>query len=631
MDGSNTEDVISRPVLIELPSDIFIQILDRLSVLDAFRLSLTCKAFHSAPLFLAAIYGEPFTKDDFQIRYVLSRYRSKKFFTYRDNSDSIAAYHHDFNKSLNEHTGSFMRRLFLRRETCNDCMLRYQELCPQICSIDFTAFYGIGCALGLHMIDSDNSRRDTVRPTYWEDLLSYTSLLSRLTSIQFNFYGLQIHATLGFRAEFLSSQFRTLLRTAQNLESIEICGPDNCGDFHWTEHSNFDYLQQVLLCDAGPSLQKLGMKNLHGVVRNLKLFLEPLQGLSKLKAISLSVNANLFFFDRERNMYPNRNDTYRLPRSQSDFTLQENTSGTVGDYLKDLQIVDANPKWSIICSDSPEDHPLDPRAFCLLIRNGRQHRIQWLHQRFSWTPVFTWKYNMRYEQKPFHSWEADDPRQPEQPLFAISSEKREEEIASCRAVFHAIKAIGAPVQLLLPGSPVIAGPTGNGMLFGYHYNDVDDPVDHPDALATITIEAEYWYLNRIGDLVDDMRMLWAGDASDCRGMLINRRFTMERLRKWESQLIALEKEGLSSLWQDFAKTFPNLKRLQLYILSDLYPAKDDDDFIDTILPGKGWIRKYREDEYNKSNYRTYYSRTFEREAPGGELDSIVNPTAALQL
>lgn len=627
MDEWSTEHAISlpsRPVLIEIPSDIFVEILDRLSIRDAVRLSLTCKAFHSAPLILAAIYEEPFTEDDFQKRYILLECHSKEFVTLRDNSDSIVAYYHGFNKSLNAHTGSFMRRLLLWGKTCDDCLLRYQELCPHICSIDFTAFYGISSAHWLHEIDSDNPKRGSNAPTYWEGLLSYTSLLSRLTSIRLNFYGLENRGVPRIRAEFLRSQFRTLLRTAQSLESIEICGPDNICRDHWTEHSEFDYLQQVVLCDAGPCLQKLGMKNLHSVVRNLKMFLEPLQGLSKLKTIALSVNGNLFFLDRERNMCEDSDDMAHPPRCQSDVTLQENTSGTVEDYLENLQIVDANPKWNIICLDSPEDFPLDPRAFCLPVRNGREHHIHWLRQRFSWTPVFTWQYNMRYEFEIQDRWEEGDPREPEEPLSIISSEKREEEIASCRAVFHAIKATGAPVQLLLPGSAY-----ENAMLFDYDYDS--DPIYYLDAHASAKIIAEDWYLNRIGDLADDLRMLWGGDAPDCTEKFADRVFTMENFSKRESDLIELEKEGLSSLWQDFAKNFSNLKRLQLYIPSVLYPARDDDDFIDTILPGKGWIVERPKNKYNKHNYRTYFSRTFVREAPGGELDSVVTSTAALEL
>ena len=109
MDQSGTENLSSqrsRPALIELPSDIFIDILDIMSSRDAFRLSLVCKAFRSAPLILAAIYAEPFTEDDFKRQYVLPDIHSDDRIWGRDNFDSIAARYHGFNSSLNEQTGS---------------------------------------------------------------------------------------------------------------------------------------------------------------------------------------------------------------------------------------------------------------------------------------------------------------------------------------------------------------------------------------------------------------------------------------------------------------------------------------------------------------------------------------------
>ena len=43
------------------------------------------------------------------------------------------------------------------------------------------------------------------------------------------------------------------------------------------------------------------MNDLHSVVRNLKMFLEPLAGLLQLKTIALSINADLYLLDQERN------------------------------------------------------------------------------------------------------------------------------------------------------------------------------------------------------------------------------------------------------------------------------------------------------------------------------------------
>lgn len=617
MDQSSAEHWTSqhsRPVLVELPSDIFIQILDTLSSRDAFRLSFVCKAFRSAPLILTAIYAEPFTKEDFEKRYILPESHSTETSARRDNYDSIVAHYHGFNSTLNEHTGSFVRHLTLWRESCRNCLLRYQELCPHVCSIDFTGFYGISSAFVLHrVVRNSTGDDDTPAPTHWDGLLGYTSLLSRLTSIRLHFNGLDLEEnTPRSHAEWLGSQFPTLLKTAQNLKSIEIVGGDNRLDHYWVDLSSFDYLRKAMLCDAGPSLQILGLRDLHGTVRSLKMFLEPLKDLSQLKTIALSINANLSFVDRERYMPEAWDVVETPPNNQVEVLIQRNTKRNVEGYLDDLQSVTANPRWNIVCLDSPEDHPLDPRAFFPLIWKGKDYHLDWLHRRFSWNPVFTWRYNMRVEEELVDEYDSDDPRQPEQPLQWISPQKQEMAIASCRAVFRAIKAIDAPVQLLLPGNEY------NGMLF-----------DLTSGLNTPT-HAEDWYLHRIGDLVDDLRMIWGGDAPNYTRGFVNAGRTVENLRDDVSRRIEWEKEGLHSLWRDFAQIFPNIKRLQLHMPSDLYPAKADDDFITTILPGKGWYVKRRKDEYNRIKFRTYFSRTFVREATGGEVDAAVTSTAALE-
>ena len=280
-----------------------------------------------------------------------------------------------------------------------------------------------------------------------------------------------------------------------------------------------------------------------------------------------------------------------------------------------------------MCLDSAEDYPIDPRAFSGLISNGQDHLLRWLHQRFSWNPVFTWACNMRHDHLNSEDYEDDDRHQPDQPFSDISPETRESHIASCRALFHAIKDIGAPVQLLLPGH------RGNGMLFDpvHGYGDF-----RPSCRIWPTADISEWYLNSIGDLVDDLRILEGDDAPDFTDHLVDfeRRSTMKQFREWEREELEFEKECSSKLWRELANIFPNLTRLQVHVLADIYPAKDDDDFIATVLPGKGWMLKRRKDEFNKSNGRTYLSRTFVRAVDDGEprdLDSVVASTAALEI
>ena len=200
----------------------------------------------------------------------------------------------------------------------------------------------------------------------------------------------------------------------------------------------------------------------------------------------------------------------------------------------------------------------------------------------------------------------------------MSPESREVDLESCRAVFYAIKATGAPVQLLLSGC------RSSGMLFDTFITE-DEALD-----LKRNIDFQAWYLHRIGDLVNDLRIMWGANAPEYCSEL-GYLEELEEGREYEIWQLEREKERLTDLWRDFANIFPELTRLKLYIPSDLYPAKDDDDFINTILPGKGWTVKRRKDEFNSYDDRTYFSRTFVRTDAGAELDFIVTSTAALEL
>ena len=188
MDQSTTKllnTLQPRPGLIELPYDIFINILDKLSSRDAFRLSLVCKAFRNAPLILAATYAEPFTQKDFEQHFVKLELLLTRQSREEDNYDSIKAHWYRFISSLREQTGSLVCRLTLWRNSSRECLLRYQELCPHIRSVDFTDISCIGSA---HIkIKKDIFTEDSngaVSTARWKYVLQCTNLLSRLSDVR---------------------------------------------------------------------------------------------------------------------------------------------------------------------------------------------------------------------------------------------------------------------------------------------------------------------------------------------------------------------------------------------------------------------------------------------------------------
>lgn len=125
-------------------------------------------------------------------------------------------------------------------------------------------------------------------------------------------------------------------------------------------------------------------------------------------------------------------------------------------------------------------------------------------------------------------------------------------------------------------------------------NEADAKTDLPDPV---------WRLNEIGDLVDDLRLIWHrgfayiyarsfGQYCDPNpnygewSMLIHKCKPHLRGRFWrESEFTAL-------LFRRIPVDFPRLTRLALYIPAALYPNHDQT-FIDRALPGTGWtVRHY---------------------------------------
>ena len=729
---------VSPSLLLELPYDIFIEILDRLSTREAFEFSLVCKAVRCAPPVLDAIYAEPFTQEGFKLRRIKPELTLKNPSIGEDNYGSIKKYVNAFNSSLNKHTGSFVQRLSLWRNLSQNCLLRYQDLCPHLRSIDFTDITAIGWHRQRR--EYDHEYNDTPSKTRWNHILECSSLLCRLTDIRLTFVGTKAKyggegsdyrrdgspahdsdfsqpeegpedeeegpedeeegpedvveepeaekegpddlvegleaeeegpedLVEGLEAEeegpedeeegpedeenglsdsddqededsadegptdaelieAFRSQFPRLLRTAQQLQSIEIVGARHHHMTEWAPLRNFTYLQDVILGNAGPRLQTLKLRDLHGVVCNLNMFLKPLETLPKLTTIALSINADLSFLDRDRNEYRGL-VPFEYANNQAEATLLENTDRTVKDYLTDLQTITSNPRWKIKCLDRSEDHPLEPGALYPLIPSSSNHLLDWLHQRFSWVPLFTWKFNMRRSERPYKDgyrvWHGE--KQPEQALFSWKPLARDQDLESCRALFHVIKAIGLPVRLLLPGDDYY------GKLLDSHQYQGKFKPKAPDA----RMRKEDWYLDRIGDLVDDLRILW--------GML-DKEFEIRSyiylpdgegydllngFRKTSREQLEDESLHLGYLWRNFADFFPHLRRLQLQIPSSVYPARDDNDFIDTILPGENWIVTHIENVYDDYMERTYFLRTFVRADAGGELDSVTASAAALGL
>ena len=157
---------------------------------------------------------------------------------------------------------------------------------------------------------------------------------------------------------------------------------------------------------------------------------------------------------------------------------------------------------------------------------------------------------------------------------------------------------------------------------GDHYLDTE-----PDDVGQ-EIPRSIWRLNEIGDLVDDLRIIWSESFAE----------TVEIMHNWEQNWyrhhnvkhadpqkqcrinlqtrLYQEATYISLLFRRIAIEFLKLTRLALFIPVALYPLQDPifvDKVLDKVLRGTGWRVKHygsdggdpenREGDYEEEAYR----------------------------
>ena len=161
--------------------------------------------------------------------------------------------------------------------------------------------------------------------------------------------------------------------------------------------------------------------------------------------------------------------------------------------------------------------------------------------------------------------------------------------------------------------------------------------------AETEIPNPIWRLNEIGDLVDDLRLIWD------RGFayIYVKSFNEHRDRAKRSKcMYECERHLKDRLWREAEYTallfrripvdFPRLTRLALYIPTALYPNHDQT-FINHVLPGTGWtVQHYGPvggtppiDDLNEAYLKfaddicPFIRRIFTRSAPSDHPSAVV--------
>lgn len=116
------------------------------------------------------------------------------------------------------------------------------------------------------------------------------------------------------------------------------------------------------------------------------------------------------------------------------------------------------------------------------------------------------------------------------------------------------------------------------------------PVNNPK-------DATDWALDKVGDLVDELRIYWPVSFNYIRNLydfwaLAPRhsersRYILRLTRNIALRRLKLEAERIAPLFKYLAVDFPHLTRLALCIPAALYPDTDEL-FVSNVLPGHGW-------------------------------------------
>ena len=618
------------PRLFTIPLDIFEHILQRMTKNDAFQLARTCKTFMHHSSILKAIFHEPISVIEIRDWY---RHLPAHSMHVKTIAPPVCL-------GIIEYTGPFVRRMAVPEWISEQDIRFISILCRNLEALDFIEFFET--VPNPLEWDSDDESEDEEADE--EGISIWPSMLYNCPAIFRNLRS--IHLPFGCWKTIWSRRHRyprkrvahvpEWLYMADGLQSLELtCQQEPSLSAKGRRRASANLFKEIFNI-VSRRLTTLVLNGSWSTIDNLDTFLQSLAVFPRLRTIKLSLHQDLSFCS--------------IANSLTTDDSHEHDTLPVLQYLSIIKRIISSKRYSIVSNDGGDKYKSFPRDYYGISRKelvpGPRSDL--------WAPVWTWNDRMHWVKTHRDS-----------PLLETVDIKR------CRALFEELIKARIPVSVALEPAKRSTGAlfsnSWDGEITFLSSNDPsssdngpplpqsddearnpadgcsdgkpkqryiplrsvfttsnDPPRSHPepinaehhttedtsDALEPrADIPDPIWRLNGIGDLVDDLRILW------------DRRFAYVYTKKflghcvqnldplqwsktpqWSMNIQACTNYLNGRLWREAEYTallfrrlridFPRLTRFALYIPAALYPDHDQT-FINHVLPGTGWeVKNY---------------------------------------
>ena len=511
---------------------------------------------------------------------------------------------------INTLTGPFVRRLALPEWTSEEEITYLTAHCPNLHAIDVTEIFGsVPHPVALLLDDYFNLFRGE------EDIDSRPSMLDRCPALFRNLRSIHlpydcadtVYSHLYSYRTLRSVDLPKLLQPAIHLQTLELtCHPaPMLFPFQKVRGKASAMLLAEILNNVSRSLTTLVLNHSQSTIEELDSFLQSLEVFPKLRTVRLSLHRDL---DVSQTVSQRNHGSDAFVYRQ--LNEYERDTPTALQYLSTVKKIDDRGVFSLVSSDCGESFHSIPREYYGLCHTNIVHRPR----NDLWTPVWTWNDRIPWVQGYHPSVEMVD-------------------IGKCRALFGELSKAQIPVSvelgpLAVSSGAFFASPWVNGCYeFPYPASESLRPPNQaiqPKKLSSNTSESiakrliaptpsyktdaetkipnPIWRLNEIGDLVDDLRLIWdRGFAyvyvkSFNEDSIMNFDNAEPSKRMYDCRFLlrtrlSREAEHTALLFRRIPVDFPRLTRFALYIPAALYPNHDQT-FINHVLPGTGWTVKH---------------------------------------
>ena len=604
---------------LRLPMDVFFVIIDLLNLYSVLNLSATCKALRKSVHLQKAMFQKAYSMGSIPTS------------TYRDFQKGDEMLYRRLLATLEESLGSLIHR-FVAHEFMSISQLQdVARCCPNLHEVDFSGImepidytrykhYLCGCQHGrngqpkadiplhdrvaftdIYRTNQFSERTETELKPYliqqskcyacrdrfqWPLVLKgCPELFAKLTSIRLLYEGhtaKQVHGSKPGREHLpyllkLMPRLQTLAfecwrdteeKFPDRIMSWYLCSPPECHRF------------LLAICEnASDELRVLELNGIIELVLNIGKFCEMLEKLPKLRWLKVALHHDL----KRRAAQTWLNRGVRADTGGSDFypsahaLVKETRMDFLIEYIVGLRHAIARG-WTIKATKMSDGYNIAKpwRYFSLLEPDAIQH-LRWLLQTdLDWNPTWKWKSYM-YRDRLRQWWR---PSRHDPNVLTDSFQLRK--------LFSEIRAAGKIVRLRL------ATPGDEDSFFAWQQS----------SSLPMAGQGNYdvlpWRLDVIGDMIDEIELLWSDNSTFGTPRYYKRKFTPDQATpEYATQLVIkyltqtrphlerrlrFEAERMSHFFAHLKQWCPHLRTLKLFIPNPFY-SPSDHDFISRVLPG----------------------------------------------